>query len=71
MAWLRRAPLDLVYRQRVLSLLELIHAYDGEVEVFRSSSLRCGRCAWTPAAGAARPKHAGNDQKNEGYSGVR
>jgi transposase len=36
MAWLRRAPLDLVYRQRVLSLLELIHAYDGEVEVFRA-----------------------------------
>jgi hypothetical protein len=30
----------------------------------RSSSLRCGRCAWTLAAGAARPKHAGNDQEN-------
>ncbi len=36
MAWLRRAPLDLVYRQRVLSLLELIDAYDGEVEMFRT-----------------------------------
>jgi hypothetical protein len=29
----------------------------------RSSSLRCGRCAWTLAAGAAHPKHAGNGQK--------
>jgi transposase len=36
MAWLRRAPLDLVYRQRVNSLLELIDAYDGEIEVFRA-----------------------------------
>jgi transposase len=36
MAWLRRAPLDLVYRQRLLSLLELIDAYDGEIEVFRA-----------------------------------
>ena len=35
-AWLRRAPLDLVYRQRVLSLLELIDTYDGEVEMFRT-----------------------------------
>jgi transposase len=33
--WLRQAPLDLVYRQRVCSLLELIDAYDGEVETFR------------------------------------
>ncbi len=33
--WLRQAPLDLVYRQRVSSLLELIDAYDGEVETFR------------------------------------
>jgi len=33
--WLRQAPLDLVYRQRVDSLLELIDAYDGEVETFR------------------------------------
>ena len=36
MAWLRTAPLDLVYRQRVLSLLELINAYDAEVELFRT-----------------------------------
>ena len=35
-AWLRRAPLDLVYRQRVGSLLELIDTYDGEVEMFRT-----------------------------------
>jgi transposase len=35
MAWLRTAPLDLVFRQRIDSLLELIDAYDGEVEVFR------------------------------------
>src|ERR687894_1407844 len=34
MAWLRTVPLDLVYRQRVNSLLELIDAYDGEVEFF-------------------------------------
>ena len=27
-----------------------------------SSSLRCGRCAWTPAAGAAHLNHAGNYQ---------
>lgn len=33
--WLAEAPLDLVYRQRVNSLLELIDAYDGEVETFR------------------------------------
>jgi transposase len=33
--WLRQAPLDLVYRQRVSSLLELIDGYDGEVETFR------------------------------------
>jgi transposase len=36
MAWLRTAPLDLVYRQRLLSLLELIDAYDGEIELFRA-----------------------------------
>ena len=36
MAWLRTAPLDLVYRQRVLSLLELINAYDAEVELSRT-----------------------------------
>ena len=36
MAWLGTAPLDLVYRQRVLSLLELIDAYDGEVAVFQA-----------------------------------
>src|SRR5436305_11298037 len=36
MAWLRAAPLDLVYRQRVVSLLELINAYDAEVEMFRT-----------------------------------
>ena len=36
MAWLRTVPLDLVYRQRVLSLLELIDAYNGEVEVFQT-----------------------------------
>jgi transposase/transposase IS116/IS110/IS902 family protein len=35
-AWLRSAPLDLVYRQRIDSLLELIDAYDGEVECFRA-----------------------------------
>jgi len=34
-AWLRTAPLDLVYRQRIDSLLELIDAYDGEIELFR------------------------------------
>src|SRR5919206_3268110 len=32
MAWLRAAPLELVYRQRVDSLLELIDAYDGEID---------------------------------------
>ena len=37
MAWLRTAPLDLAYRQRVLSLLELIEAYDAEVELFRDN----------------------------------
>src|SRR4051794_14836228 len=36
MAWLRTAPLDLVYRQRINSLLELIDAYDGEIECFRA-----------------------------------
>lgn len=36
MAWLRTAPLDLVYRQRLLCLLELIDTYDGEVELFRA-----------------------------------
>ena len=36
MAWLRTAPLDLVYRQRIDSLLELIDAYDGEIDVFRT-----------------------------------
>src|SRR6478752_10331410 len=34
MAWLRSAPLELVYRQRISSLLELIDAYDGEIETF-------------------------------------
>jgi transposase len=34
-AWLRTAPLELVYRQRIDSLLELIDAYDGEIELFR------------------------------------
>jgi transposase len=34
--WLRNAPLELVYRQRIDSLLELIDAYDGEIEVFRT-----------------------------------
>ena len=29
------APLDLVYRQRIHSLLELIDAYDGEIDLFR------------------------------------
>ncbi len=33
--WLAEAPLDLVYRQRVDSLCELIDAYDAEVETFR------------------------------------
>jgi transposase len=36
MAWLRTAPLDLVYRQRIDSLLELIDAYDGEIDLFRA-----------------------------------
>jgi len=36
MAWLRSAPLELVYRQRIDSLLELIDAYDGEIETFRT-----------------------------------
>ena len=36
MDWLRTAPLELVYRQRIDSLLELIDAYDGEIEVFRT-----------------------------------
>src|SRR5438270_6570555 len=36
MAWLRAAPLDLVRRQRVGSLLELINAYDAAVEMFRT-----------------------------------
>ena len=35
-AWLRAAPLDLVYRQRIDSLRELIDAYDGEIECFRA-----------------------------------
>ena len=35
-AWLRAAPLELVYRQRIDSLLELIDAYDGEIECFRA-----------------------------------
>ena len=35
-AWLRSAPLELVYRQRIDSLLELIDAYDGEIETFRT-----------------------------------
>src|SRR6187551_5529 len=34
-AWLQTAPLDLVYRQRIHSLLELIDAYDGEIDLFR------------------------------------
>jgi len=34
-AWLQAAPLDLVYRQRIDSLLELIDAYDGEIDLFR------------------------------------
>ena len=34
MAWLRSAPPELVYRQRIDSLLELIDAYDGEIECF-------------------------------------
>ena len=34
--WLAEAGLDLVYRQRVGSLLELIDAYDAEVETFRA-----------------------------------
>ena len=34
--WLRAAPLELIYRQRIDSLLELIDAYDGEIEVFRA-----------------------------------
>jgi transposase len=36
MAWLRSVPLELIYRQRIDSLLELIDAYDGEIEVFRA-----------------------------------
>jgi transposase len=36
MTWLRSAPLELVYRQRIDSLLELIDAYDGEIETFRT-----------------------------------
>src|SRR6478736_8511003 len=36
MVWLRSAPLELVYRQRIDSLLELIDAYDGEIETFRT-----------------------------------
>jgi transposase len=35
-AWLRTAPLELVYRQRIHSLLELIDAYDGEIDLFRA-----------------------------------
>ena len=35
-AWLRSAPLDLVYRQRIHSLLELIDTYDGEIDLFRA-----------------------------------
>jgi transposase len=36
MTWLRAAPLELVYRQRIDSLLELIDAYAGEIETFRA-----------------------------------
>ena len=35
-AWLRSAPLELVYRAAIDSLLELIDAYDGEIDVFRT-----------------------------------
>ncbi|MCE0764991.1 IS110 family transposase [Pseudonocardia kujensis] len=35
MTWLREAPLELVFRQRIDSLLELIDAYDGEIDLFR------------------------------------
>ena len=35
-AWLRAAPLELVYRQRIDSQRELIDAYDGEIECFRA-----------------------------------
>src|SRR3954466_7077901 len=35
MTWLRSVPLDVVYRQRIDSLLELIDAYDGEIDLFR------------------------------------
>ena len=34
-AWLQAAPLELVYRQRIGSLLELIDACDGEIDLFR------------------------------------
>lgn len=36
MEWLAEAGLDLVYRQRINPLLELIDAYAGEVETFRN-----------------------------------
>jgi transposase len=50
MAWLRTAPLDLVYRQRVLSLLELIDAYDGETELFRTTAPAPRlRARWIPS----------------------
>src|SRR3954451_21319447 len=35
MTWLRSVSLDVVYRQRIDSLLELIDAYDGEIDLFR------------------------------------
>jgi transposase len=35
MRWLRTTAVDLPYRQRINSLLELIDAYDGQIELFR------------------------------------
>ena len=40
-AWLRSAPLDLVYRLRIHSLLELIDTYDGEIGRFARRELCC------------------------------
>src|ERR1700754_5045043 len=34
MGWLRNAPLEFVYRQRIDPFLESIDAYDGQIEVF-------------------------------------
>ncbi|HEX8760708.1 MAG TPA: hypothetical protein VF734_12215 [Pseudonocardiaceae bacterium] len=61
MAWPRSAPLDLVYRQRVNWLLELIDAYDREVEglarsIAHGTQHRRGRRV---IAGGHAPTHGG------------